>query len=112
MKKVYLILAIVGFVAPNILVVQESIESGNILLYRYPLATFQAMFANRISSIFSIDLLFGVVVFFIWTYKEGNRLGIQRIPLLWILTMLFGFGGGFPLYLYWRSQKLEHQNEG
>jgi hypothetical protein len=26
--------------------------------------------------------------------------------------MLFGFGGGFPLYLYWRSQKLEHQNEG
>ena len=111
MKKVYLILAVIGFIAPNILVLQESIESGNILLYRYPIKTFQSMFANRISSIFSIDLLFAVVVFIIWTYYEGKKLGIKRISLLWLLTMLLGFGGGFPLYLYWRTSKLGHQNE-
>ena len=54
MKKTYLILAILGFIAPSILVFIESVETGNILLYAQPLKTIQGMFANRISSIFMI----------------------------------------------------------
>lgn len=42
-KTIYLILAILGFIAPTILVVMESIETGNILLYTDPLATMEAM---------------------------------------------------------------------
>ena len=64
MKNTYLILAILGFIAPSVLVLLESVETGNILLYTNPLATINGMFANRISSIFMIDLLFAVVVFF------------------------------------------------
>ena len=72
MKKIYLVLSIIGFLLPNIFVAMESIETGNILLYANPAATIQGMFANRISSIFMIDLLLAVIVFFIWSYQESK----------------------------------------
>ena len=104
MKNIYLTLAIIGFISPNILVSLESIETGNILLYANPLATMEAMFANRISTIFMIDLLLAVLVFFIWSYAEKNKYGIKNIGLVWLLTMLFGLAGGFPLFLYMKEK--------
>ena len=104
MKKIYLLLAIIGFVAPSILVVMESYETGNILLYADPLATIQGMFNNRISSIFSIDLLFTVLVFFIWSYSESSKKRIKGVGYVWLFTMLFGLAGGFPLFLYLREE--------
>jgi hypothetical protein len=106
MKNTYLSLAIIGFVAPTILVFNESIETGNILLYTNPLATVEGMFANRISSIFMIDLLFAVLVFFIWSYEEKKKLKIKNIWIVWSLTMLFGLAGGLPLFLYLRSREM------
>ena len=67
MKRIYLLLSIIGFLAPTFLVIMESIETGNILLYTQPIATIEGMFANRISSIFMIDLLVTVMVFFVWS---------------------------------------------
>lgn len=104
MKQLYLILAIIGFIAPSILVSIESIETGNILLYANPMATIEGMFANRISTIFMIDLLVTVVVFFIWTYFDGKNAGVKNIGLVWVLTMLLGLAGGFPLYLYLKEK--------
>jgi len=106
MKKLYLILALIGFIVPNIFVLIESVETGNILLYANPMATFEAMFANRISTIFSIDLLLAVLVFFIWTYFDGRSNGVKKIGLVWVLTMLFGLAGGLPLYLYFREKTI------
>lgn len=106
MKNTYLTLAIIGFVAPSILVFSESIETGNILLYTNPMATVEGMFANRISSIFMIDLLFSVLVFFVWTYNDGKRHGIKGIQLVWVLTMLLGLAGGFPFYLYLKEKTI------
>ena len=106
MNKLYLILTILGFIAPSILVMQESFDTGNILLYAHPLATIEAMFANRISTIFMIDLLFTVVVFFLWTYVDGRRYGVKNIALVWCLTMLLGLAGGFPLYLYLKEKAI------
>lgn len=103
MKKVYLILAIAGFIAPNILVVAETLETGNILLWTHLGTTFKAMFDNRISTIFMIDLLFAVLVFFIWTYNESKSMGRNKMWTTWVLTMLFGFAGGLPLFLYYRE---------
>lgn len=102
MKNLYLFLAIIGFIAPSVLVLMESVETGNFLLYANPVHTFEQMFANRISSIFAIDLLFAVLVFFIWTYSLRNKIGASKVYLTWILTMLFGLAGGFPLFLYWK----------
>lgn len=110
MKNVYLILCILGFIAPSILVFMESIETGNILLYTNPLATIEGMFANRISSIFMIDLLFVVMVFFIWSFGESRKKEIKNLYVVWLLTMLLGLAGGFPLFLYLREKALEAKN--
>jgi hypothetical protein len=104
MKKLYLILSVTGFIAPSILVAMESIETGNILLYAHPMTTIEAMFVNRVTSIFLIDLLFTLMVFFVWTYIDRREIGIKKITLVWILTMLFGLAGGFPLYLYLKEK--------
>lgn len=103
-KTLYLLLAIIGFIAPSVLVLIESIETGNILLYTYPLATIEGMFANRISTIFMIDLFFALIVFFIWTYIESKKYGIKKLGLIWTLTILFGIAGGFPLFLYLKEK--------
>lgn len=102
MKTLYLVLAIIGFAAPNYLVLLESIEHGNVLLYTDPASTFGSMFANRISSIFSIDLLIAVLIFFVWSYKESKAKKMKGIVWIWLCTMLFGLAFGFPLFLYKR----------
>lgn len=85
MKTIYLILAIAGFIAPNIFVAIESIESGNILLWFDPKATMNGMFANKISTAFIVDLLVAVLVFFIWTYHEATKNKIRNILIIWVL---------------------------
>ena len=105
MQKWYLFLGIIGFALPNYFVALESIETGNILLYLHPMATIQGMFANRIASIFMLDLLWVVLVFFIWTYQLAQQHQIKGLYWLWLLTLLFGLGGGFPLFLYLLERK-------
>lgn len=105
MKKLYLILALIGFLAPNILVMVESFETGNILLYGHLMDTMEGMFANRISTIFAIDLLVAVLVFFIWSYADSRKSGVKNIGWVWLLTMLFGLAGAFPLYLYFKERE-------
>ena len=106
MKKLYLTLSIIGFLAPSVLVALESVETGNILLYTNPIATIEGMFSNRISTIFMIDLLFAVVVFFVWSYVDSKRIGVKGIGLVWVLTILLGLAGGFPLYLYLKEKSI------
>ena len=104
MKKLYLILAIIGFAIPNYFVALESIETGNIMLYKDVVHTFEQMFANRISTIFSIDLLFAVMIFFIWSASESKKLGKSMPYWIWGCTMLLGLAGGFPLFLWWKEK--------
>ena len=103
MKNIYFILAIIGFIAPNILVLAETIENSNILLWTNLSATFAGMFDNRISTIFMIDLHFAVLVFFYWTFTESELIGRKKMWTTWILTLLFGLAGGLPLFLYFRE---------
>lgn len=104
MKKTYVLLTIIGTILPNIFVTLEGLESGNYLLYTYPIDTFNAMFANNISSTFVTDLLFIVILFLIWSYKEAKRLHIKNILLIWVYTFAFGIAGGLPLFLYFREK--------
>lgn len=105
MKNKYLFLTILGTLLPNIFVVKESLASCNILLYANPLATFQGMFANNISSAFIIDLLFIVVLFLFWSYAEAKKLQMKGIVWFWVYTFAFGIAGGLPLFLYFREGK-------
>ena len=107
MKKTLLFLAVIGTILPNIFVVMEAFESGNYLLYTYPLDTFESMFANYISSAFVTDLLFIVILFLAWSYGEHRKYGIKQIWLCWVYTFAFGIAGGLPLFLYFRLKSME-----
>jgi hypothetical protein len=100
MRKIYLVLAILGFIIPNVLVYMVSVETGNILVLLNPSMTIAGMFANRISAAFIVDLLFVVFVFFVWTVAEAKRYSIKKVWIYWLLTLIFGMAGSFPLFLY------------
>ncbi len=105
MKKMYLFLMIIGTILPNVFVMLESINTGNYLLYTRPIDTFNQMFANNISSAFVTDLLFIVVLFLIWSYKESRRYQIKNVYWVWVYTFVLGIAGGLPLFLYLREKK-------
>ncbi len=107
MRPFYLLLAILGYLGPNLLMLLESYENKNILLWTKPDETIAGLFVNRISTIFALDLLFGVLVFFIWAFFETKRLGMKRYWLYVLLTMLFGLAGTFPLFLWAREKYLK-----
>ncbi len=106
MKTFYLVATIVGYATVNALMAVESVQRGNVLLWTKPLETMGGMFANRISTIFAIDLLFVVLVVFVWMYDEAKRAHVKRVWLYWLLTMLFGLAGTLPLFLHARARAL------
>ncbi|BDS11098.1 DUF2834 domain-containing protein [Aureispira anguillae] len=104
MKNLYLALAIIGFILPNIFVLKVGIETGNILLWTDIPTTLNSMFANDIASAFMTDLFYMVLLFMIWSYQEAKKYKIANYWVTWILTFLFGIAGGFPLFLYLKSK--------
>jgi len=105
MKNLYLLLAVIGYLTPNIFVAIESVQTGNWLLWLHPTATINGMFGNRISTAFIVDLLVAVCVFFVWTNAEAKKYGIKNVWKYWLLTLLFGLAGTLPLFLYRRETK-------
>jgi hypothetical protein len=106
MQKLLLFLSGIGFIVPNIFTLKESFEFGNILFWTDPTRTFGALYANNIVTGFTLDLLLMVVVFFVWSNNEAKRLGMNNIYSLWVLTLLFGAAGPFPLFLYLRNKRI------
>lgn len=107
MKNLYLFLAIIGFIVPNVLVFNESVETGNILLWLDPTATINGMFGNRIAAAFIIDLLCVVLVALVWIVMESKKLNMKNSWLYIVLTLLFGLAGPLPLFLYQREKALD-----
>jgi len=105
MKRLYLILMIVGFILPNIFVAKESVETGNILLYTDLAQTMQQMFANDVTTAFIIDLLFIVILFMVWSFREAKKHKMNNLWLIWLFTFAFGIASGLPLFLYLREKK-------
>ncbi|MEM9549454.1 MAG: DUF2834 domain-containing protein [Bacteroidota bacterium] len=106
MKNKYLLLSVAGTLLPNIFVIRESIQTGNIMLYLHPVETLKGMFANNISSAFITDLLFVVILFLIWSYQESKKYKIKSIWWIWAYTFAFGIAGGLPLFLHVRMKKI------
>jgi hypothetical protein len=106
MKKLFLVLAVLGFIIPNIYTLKVSLETGNWLFWLDPKATLDGMFGNDTSTAFILDLLVAVWVFFIWSFFEAKKLGIKNVWLYWVLTLLFGIAGPLPLFLYARENAM------
>ncbi len=105
MHKIFLALAIFGFAAPFYWLWEATITDANILYWTKPELTLNGMLANTYSTGFTVDLLWVVLVFFIWTFYEANRLNIKNVWVIWLLTLVFGMAGPFPLFLYLREKK-------
>ena len=101
-KNIYLILAIVGFVAPYYFLVQMPGKDGFDLVQ-----LIQPMFANNLLRGVAMDLMVSVIVFWVYVFAEANKLQIKN-PWLYILaTLLVGLSFALPLFLYFRERKLE-----
>ena len=106
MKRVYLALAAIGYLAPAVPMVLESARSGNVLFWADPQRTMSQLFANLTSTAFALDLAAAVLVALVWMTREARRVGIGRVWAFWLLTLLFGLGGTLPLFLYVRERRL------
>ena len=106
MFRLYLVLAVLGFLLPGVPMIHESIETGNILFWTQPDRTISELFVNRTSTAFAYDLLVVVLVAFIWMWHESKRVGIRHVWRFWLLASLFGLGGTLPLFLAMRERAL------
>lgn len=95
MKKLYLILAILGAVLPYIFFFQYFSNEG------INLAGFvSALFANGAGSGFTVDLLISSFIFWIFMIYRRNK-GKGPNPLLFvILNLAIGLSCALPAYLY------------
>jgi hypothetical protein len=101
-KTIYLILSIVGALAPYSQFVPWLAENGlNARLF------LQHLFANRISTFFVFDVIISAVVLLRFAVVESARLRIRNRWLIVFATLFVGVSLGFPLFLYLRERQLE-----
>lgn len=102
LKTIYLVLCIVGFVAPYAAFLPWLADHGpNGSLF------VQQLFANRISAFFAIDVVVSAVVLLLFTSVESSRLRLRSGWIVLLATLLVGVSLGLPLLLYLRERQLE-----
>lgn len=100
----YLILCILGTVLPYSQFVPFLIENGlDLKLF------WKQLFANQISSFFSIDLIVSSLVLWIFVFWEGSRLKMKNLWVYIASNLLVGISLGLPLFLLMRQRKLEDE---
>jgi hypothetical protein len=101
MKRVYLLLALIGLILPYYFFISFLIQYG--LDVQLMLSH---IFANNMATFFVVDLLITALVFLIFSYQEAQRYRIRRWWVYLIATLLVGPSFSFPLFLYIRSDKI------
>lgn len=103
LKTLYLLLTVVGAIAPWFWLLQDpfTLLSPGLFLQR--------AFSNNIATAFTTDLLLSADVFFCFVWIELRRLHISRLWLLLYIGLTFGVGlsCSLPLFLYRREQLLK-----
>jgi hypothetical protein len=101
-KKIYAVLAVLGFVLPMAQLARFLAVHG------LDLAAFAALpFANAASSMFALDLIVSCLVF--WTFVFT-----QRVPHRWLyvaLTLLAGLSLALPLFLIALASRTPEQEK-
>jgi len=65
-----------------------------------PALFFHELFANRIGGFFGMDVLISAIVLILFVQVEGRRLGIHRLWIPIVGTLVVGVSLGLPLFLY------------
>ena len=106
-KSVYLLLVIIGSIAPWSLLLKFIIHNG----FSISLLIEKA-FVNYSSTVFVIDLLICILTFFCFAFFELKRLGLSRSRLIIYIAATFGVGlsCSLPLFLYFREKALDKKS--
>jgi hypothetical protein len=68
---------------------------------------FHQLFANRIAGFFGVDVIVSSLVLWVFVFAEGRRLGMQRLWLPVVASLVVGVSLGLPLFLYMRQLHLD-----
>ncbi len=105
MKNIYLMLAIIGWVAPYYFLGQFVAAHGlNLSLL------IEQLLANSISTFFAVDLVITAIVFWVWSYREAQRLNFKRWWPFVVATLTIGPSFALPLFLYVRATHANRAN--
>ena len=102
MKKLYLLLAIIGFFLPLWHFISWLLEFG----VDVPLM-FHMIAEDKLSLFAWLDVIVSAVVLVVFVLYEGRK---QSIPRLWVpitATLCVGVSFGLPLFLFLRERHLE-----
>jgi hypothetical protein len=103
MRKIYLILSILGFILPYLFFIQFLSEYG----FDLPLLVRQ-MFASPVAAFFSLDVIVSSLVLWVFVFSEGRRLGMRNLWVYVLLNLAVGVSLALPLFLYVREGKLQN----
>jgi Terpene cyclase DEP1 len=101
-KHLYLMLAIIGLIAPYYFFISFLMAHG-----LDGKAFLQQLFGTRIATFFAVDLLLSCVVFVRFLRQEASRYAIARWWLYLLALLTVGLSFALPLFLYVRASHLE-----
>jgi hypothetical protein len=101
-KNIFLVLAVIGFIAPYYFFLQLPGENG----FDIP-ALMQPLFANNFMKGVTMDLTVSVLVFWFFIFTEAHKLQMKNPWLYLAATLLVGLSFALPLFLYFRERQLE-----
>jgi hypothetical protein len=101
MRRLYLLLAVAGFVLPYYFLVAFLLSYGPNLGM-----LIEKLFASQISTFFATDLIITAVVFLIFSNAESKRLGIGNWWVFLLSTLVIGPSFSLPLFLYLREGRI------
>ena len=98
MKKLYLILAIIGAIIPYVFFFQFiQVEGVNIPAF------ISALFVNGAAGGFSADLLLSSVIFWLLMFQKAGESTGPKPYLFIVLNLTIGLSCALPAYLYSRE---------
>ena len=94
MRRLYLLLAVIGFALPYYFFVSFLVENGlNLKLL------FSQLFASDISSFFAVDLIITAIVFLAFSYRESQQRRMANWWMYVVATLAVGPSFAFPLFM-------------
>lgn len=107
MRAFYLLLSIAGLLLPYSQFIPWLLDNG------LDMGLFICeLFANRIGGFFGLDVVVSALVLIPFVFVEGRRLGVKRLWLPVVGTLLVGVSFGLPLFLFLRESQLQQATAG
>jgi hypothetical protein len=101
MRSRFLIAAVCGAVLPLSFFVPFLMKYGP-----DPVLFLKFLFANNVSAFFAMDVLVSSVVLWFFVFSEGRRLGMKHLWVYLLGNLLVGVSLALPLFLFFRSRRL------